>query len=267
MKLFGRKPERYFLGLKSLPLFCTALWRAFFVFQNPLAIIWSYIVRRSPRGNVVRLRNGHAISLSRDPADIVTVFLIFAREDYGKVAPGTTVIDIGANIGVYALFAAFSGAKDVYAFEPSASSYEVLTKNIVANGLEPIIRAKCVAVVGLPSDPVKFPRSSNVMNAILPDSSESDDYDLVSTLTLSEIVSPLDSVDLLKMDCEGAEYDIILRTSEANILKVAEIRMEYHRGPRDELVARLTGFGYAVRQFMSEESGGGCLWLTRNSAL
>lgn len=266
MKLFGRRPERYILGLKRLPLFLTASWRAFSVFEHPLTIIWSYIARRSPRGNMVQLRNNHVIHLSSDPADIVTVFLIFAREDYGKVAPGTNVIDIGANIGVFALFAAFSGAKGVYAFEPSASSYEVLSKNIVANGLDSIIQAKRVAVVGLPSAPVKFPRSSDVMNAILPDSSDSDDYDLVPTITLSEIVSPLDSVDLLKMDCEGAEYDILLRAGEADIRKAAEIRMEYHRGPRDELIARLTGLGYAVRQFMSEGLGGGCLWLTRNSA-
>lgn len=76
------------------------------VFESPLLVIWSYLTRRPPAERLVRLRNGYVIHLSEDPADIVTVFLIYAREDYGSVAPGTVVVDIGANIGVFALFAA-----------------------------------------------------------------------------------------------------------------------------------------------------------------
>ena len=265
MKLFGRKPERYLLGLKQLPLFLTASWRAFAVFEHPLTTIWLYIVRQPPHDGVIRLRGGHIIHLSSDPADIVTVFLIFAREDYGEIIPGSNIIHIGANIGVFALFAAFSGAKNVYAFEPSASSYKVLLKNIRANGLDSIIQAERLAVVGRPCAPVKFPRSSDVMNAILPDSQNSDDYDLVPTITLAEIVLPLNSVDLLKSDCEGAEYNIFLQTGEEDIRKITEIRMEYHCGPRDELIARPIGLGYTVRQFMNESEGGGCLWLTQNN--
>jgi len=265
MKLFGRRPERYILGLKGLPLFVKASWRAFGVFEQPLTIIWSYIIRRSPRERVVHLRNGKVIHLSSDPADIVTVFLIFAREDYGKITPNTCIVDIGANIGVFALFAAFSGAKAVYAFEPSSASYKVLLKNIRVNGIDSIIRAKRVAVVGQARAPVKFPRRSDVMNTILPESSDSDDYDLVPAITFSEIVSSLDSVDLVKSDCEGGEYDIFLHCNESDMQKVGEIRMEYHRGPRDELITRLTGIGYAMRQFMDEGQGGGYLWLKRNS--
>lgn len=256
MKIFGRKPERYILGLKRLPQFLAASWRAFFLFKQPVAVIWSYIIRQaSPRG-MIQLRSGHVIHLSNDPADIVTVFLIFAREDYGKIDAGSNVIDVGANIGVFALFAAISGAKTVHAYEPSASSYEVLLKNIEGNRFDSIIQAEHLAVVGLPCPPVKFPRNSDVMNSILPDSSNIDDYDLVPTITLSEIVSRLNSIDLLKSDCEGAEYDIFLHGNETDIEKIAEIRMEYHVGPLDGLISKLTGLGYTVRQFMSEGIGG-----------
>lgn len=265
MKLFGRKPARYVLGLKQLPAFLAASWRACFVFERPLTVLWAYIARRSPPGGEILLRKGGVIRLSSDPADVVTVFIIFARKDYGKVEPGSTVIDVGANIGVFALYAALSGAKAVYAFEPSASSYETLLANIKVNGLESVIHAERRAVVGRPRTAVKFPRGSDVMNAIIPDSQEGEDYDLVPAVALSEIVASGDSFSLLKSDCEGGEYDIFLQASEADILKILEIRMEYHGGPRDELIARLKGFGYKVRQFMIEDAGGGYIWLAKNS--
>ena len=265
MKLFGRRPERYILALKDLPLFVKATWKALKVFEHPLAVIWLYVTRRLPRESVVHLRDGKIIHLSSDAADIVTVFLIFAREDYGGIVPDSCVVDIGANIGVYALYAAFSGARCVYAYEPSPASYEVLLKNISVNGMESIIQARHVAVVGQARAPVKFPRHSDVMNAILPDSSDSEDYDLVEAIPFSDIVSSLESIDLVKSDCEGAEYDIFLNCDEEDIRKIVEIRMEYHRGPRDELIGRLTGLGYAIRQFMDEGQGGGYLWLRRSS--
>lgn len=266
MKLFGRTPERYILGLKRLPLFLRASWRAFDIFENPIRIIWLYIVRGSHSQGPVRLRSGHSIHLSSDPADIVTVFLIFAQEAYGKISPGVTVIDIGANIGVFALFAAISGAKEVRAFEPSAVSYQILLKNIETNRFGSIIRASRSAVVGAPRGPVKFPRASDVLNSILPDSTDSADYDLVPSIALSEILSPFKSVDLLKSDCEGGEYDIFLNAPKTDIQKIREIRMEYHRGPREQLVARLATLGFSAREYATELEEGYLLSVADSSA-
>lgn len=58
--------------------------------------------------------------------------------------PGSTFWDIGANIGVYALYAAFKGL-NVLAFEPSASNYHVLCGNIGMNGKEKSMSAYCIA--------------------------------------------------------------------------------------------------------------------------
>lgn len=58
--------------------------------------------------------------------------------------PGSTFWDIGANVGVYALYAAFKGLK-VLAFEPSASNYYVLCGNIGMNGKEENMSAYCIA--------------------------------------------------------------------------------------------------------------------------
>jgi FkbM family methyltransferase len=58
---------------------------------------------------------------------------------------GETLWDIGANIGVYALYAARARGLNVVAFEPSASSYAVLIRNIEINRLGDQIAAYCLA--------------------------------------------------------------------------------------------------------------------------
>lgn len=58
--------------------------------------------------------------------------------------PGEVLWDIGANIGMYALYAARRGLK-VLAFEPSASSYAALVRNIELNRMDQTIEAYCLA--------------------------------------------------------------------------------------------------------------------------
>jgi len=51
------------------------------------------------------------------------------------MTPGDRLFDVGANIGAYSLIAAANGMK-VYAFEPSATNFVVLLKNIIKNKFE-----------------------------------------------------------------------------------------------------------------------------------
>ncbi|WPB86286.1 FkbM family methyltransferase [Sediminicoccus rosea] len=57
---------------------------------------------------------------------------------------GCVLWDIGANIGLYSLFAARRGLR-VLAFEPSASSFAAMTRNIEINGFDDRISAYCLA--------------------------------------------------------------------------------------------------------------------------
>lgn len=56
--------------------------------------------------------------------------------------------DIGANVGVFALYAARRRGVRVLAFEPSASNYMVLCRNIELSALGDLVRAFCVAFAG-----------------------------------------------------------------------------------------------------------------------
>lgn len=59
---------------------------------------------------------------------------------------GQTLVDVGANVGMYSLCAArFRGVK-VYAFEPESQNYAILNQNIHRNGLQNQVTAYCVAL-------------------------------------------------------------------------------------------------------------------------
>jgi len=57
--------------------------------------------------------------------------------------PGDTLWDIGANVGVYSLYAALRPIQ-VLSFEPSAFNYFMLMKNIHMNGVDQRISALCL---------------------------------------------------------------------------------------------------------------------------
>jgi len=75
----------------------------------------------------------------------------FGRDEPETVAwieslPADAVLwDIGANIGLYALFAAMRGLR-VLAFEPSAQSFAAMVRSAEANGLDRRIDAFCLAL-------------------------------------------------------------------------------------------------------------------------
>ena len=56
--------------------------------------------------------------------------------------------DIGANVGVFSLYAAAQKRCKVLAFEPAAANFHVLARNIALNRLEQCVDAYCVALSG-----------------------------------------------------------------------------------------------------------------------
>ncbi|MEO5861669.1 MAG: FkbM family methyltransferase [Burkholderiales bacterium] len=60
--------------------------------------------------------------------------------------PGEVLVDIGANVGMYSIYAAKIAGVRVYAFEPEALNYAELNKNIYVNALHSQVTAYCLAL-------------------------------------------------------------------------------------------------------------------------
>lgn len=60
--------------------------------------------------------------------------------------PGEVFVDIGANVGMYTIWAAKTRGVRTFAFEPESQNYALLCRNIVMNGLSGSVVAYCLAL-------------------------------------------------------------------------------------------------------------------------
>jgi len=92
----------------------------------------------------------------------------------------------------------------------------------------------------------------------------------VACTTLTEIlrVNALPAVDLLKMDCEGAEYEILYSTPPHVLSRIKELRIEYHNLTAEENVENLKRFlttaGYTITHEEAISETNGNLWAQRS---
>lgn len=60
--------------------------------------------------------------------------------------PGEVLVDVGANVGMYTVWAAKTRGTRVFAFEPEAQNYALLNRNIALNNLGERVKAYCLAL-------------------------------------------------------------------------------------------------------------------------
>jgi FkbM family methyltransferase len=140
------------------------------------------------------------------------------------------VIDVGAFVGDSAIYFALRGARRVIAIEPHPGAYAEMIENIKLNNLENIIQADNV---GLASKPSKIcVENTDIRNTstIYHKPGNCNYGNIVQAITLQEVINKFGidySNALLKLDCEGCEYDIILNDYD-HVKLFNEIFLEYH---------------------------------------
>lgn len=260
MRLFNRSIASYIRNLPKVPNYLWYFSRSLFLFKRPLRFIYAYLTLPSVPERVIELRSGLKIHLSGHPHDVITVFVVFIRRDYGVIPFHGSIIDIGANIGVFSLYAAHCGkAERVYAYEPNSESYRCLLENIRSNHLGAVIIPSRLAVTSKGGGTVRFPKQSSVYNAIIEGIGDVD-FEEVETTSLSGMLTSIGRVDLLKLDCEGAEYDILMNHDPMVLDRISAIRMEYHQGRIAELDAFLMQAGFYQCHFHPDSEKTGNVW-------
>jgi len=138
-----------------------------------------------------------------------------------------SVVDIGAFVGDTAIYFAIKGAEKVIAIEPHPGAYEELAENIRINGLEAKIVPLNIAVGDKEGYIVIFNVETKQALVTLFKESEGNGIK-VKMETLSNVINKYNlETDVLKMDCEGCEYNLILNDYEA-VSKFDQLAFEYH---------------------------------------
>lgn len=143
---------------------------------------------------------------------------------------GDTVLDLGANIGVYTLiFAKLVGKSGhVFAFEPDPTNFEILSKNVKENKHENVTLVQ--KAVSEKNDRIKlFVSKRNHASHRIFDSEEKRNSIEVDVITLDTYFKKIKNpINFIKMDVEGVEGATLLGAS--NIIKNSKdlvIMMEY----------------------------------------
>jgi FkbM family methyltransferase len=156
-----------------------------------------------------------------------------------------TVVDAGGHVGLFSLLAS-ARADKVVALEPEPGNFRMLSENVTRNGAANVESRQCaLASVSGSVGFVEDDRTSSGSIVVGTDASL-----VVEAVTLDAIVEETGPVDLLKLDIEGAEFDVLDGASEQTLRRVAAISAELHLGGRAERVEptleRLRRSGFAV---------------------
>ncbi len=176
----------------------------------------------------------------------------YTCEGFYRPMPSDVVMDVGANIGLFALFLQWCapGIK-VHCFEPGAYALDLLRKNIGLNRLDSAVAIHPYAVsaqcgVGRLSDAaVSTMRELKPRAADGPAAGETiETVDLPRALELCRT----GHVDLLKMDIEGSEYEVINAAPPRAWEPIERVALEFHDylhpGCREVVTRRLREAGF-----------------------
>lgn len=191
--------------------------------------------------------------------------LFYTKPERFAIKPGDYVLDIGAHIGAFSVYAAKRGAL-VQAYEPDFQNYTFLVEQ---KGLNPDIgkniQTAMLAVTGDGRD-VTLIKCSDAENTGGNWTSRKDgqtgEGETVGSITLDELCALPEKIDFLKMDCEGAEYEILMQADGKTLDKIEKIAMEWHGGEEafHELRVFLGACGFVCEFSGNKDMGQAYFW-------
>jgi hypothetical protein len=185
--------------------------------QNWPTVLRYYLTRDSAPAVVIRFRNNDVLVAPRDYIFEAIAGTLLVNSYSFRGSP-SVVVDVGASIGDFALLASRDHGTRVYAFEKDSGYARYLKDNMTLNA------RRSVRV---------FAEAAN-------------------RHTLKKIIeSHEDRIDFLKVDCEGCEYDLLLRCPCEVIAKVKFIALEIHERPpysKTDLTDYLKTSGFQVSE-------------------
>jgi FkbM family methyltransferase len=228
-------------------------------------------------------RSGLRLSCPNVPGARLPMYEQFADDCYRRDwVVGTEhplcVLDVGSHVGAFATNVASAGGHvRVECYEPSPESARFLRENVARNGLDDRVRVHELALAAeVGTALLDDNRSGSVHNGLV-----RDDHRLVAgddtwgdrgvvnvaTTTFDKALADApEPFTVVKMDCEGGEYELVYASARENWASVRRVVMEYHPVPGqswDALRAWLAEAGLHVVRHTSDSPGLGTAWLER----
>jgi FkbM family methyltransferase len=187
------------------------------------------------------------------------IYQIFWEDQY-KMLPvdNAIVIDVGSNIADSSIYFALHGAERVIAIDPSPQNYIIAKENIILNNLSGkiiVVLAGCASKTCYSA--ISCSKNSTLSNQfdgtqvkVWPEMArnlEPEKFPRIKLFSLSDLLSEngINTKAVLKMDCEGCEYGVIISSPPDILKRFSHILIEYHHGYRN-LRDKLLSCGFKV---------------------
>lgn len=186
--------------------------------------------------------------------------------------PDTVLWDIGANVGVFTLYAAGARRARVLAFEPSAANFHALARNVSLNQFNDRVSAYCLALSGT-TELGALNVASTAMGSAMSHFGKAGEMSRYWTggggashgmvgITVDEFIERFHPPfpTHLKMDVDGLEWPILqgaVKTMRDPRLRAAMVELSLTQpAERDQAISLLAGVGLKFVAHGEAQSGG-----------
>ena len=203
---------------------------------------------------IFETKDGLKIKIRVNSTDLMALTNIWMVKEYGienfNITKNDTVIDIGAHIGLFSLLASqFCKSGKIFSFEPIRENFDLLVENLELNqikNISPFNKAVSKSITNVDL----FLHNDQSAHSII---SKSIKTISVQSTSLQSIFDEnnITSCKLLKLDCEGAEYEIIDSLPTKYFERIKNIVIEYHLADSKpqlakNLINKIQNMGYAI---------------------
>jgi len=187
-----------------------------------------------------------------------------------------TVVDLGANQGLFTYLMLLRGAEDIYAVEAVKSCCDNMEKMFKDNDNVFIIN-KAISddnsMVDIFVNRVNTTVSCRDLEKCkkhLPNSIDGYDKISVEGITINNLIKEknIDRIDLLKVDIEGDEYMMFDTITYRNLMKIENMIIEFHHNQNNDLdliLNRLKENGFHYQIVKLDDNNGGTLYVSKNN--
>ena len=199
---------------------------------------------------VYRLWNGLRVHATGSKWDFFILNEIFVIGEYDVKLPKEpkTIVDVGANIGAASLFFANKYRKaKIFSIEPFKKNFERLKSNVEENKLSSRVKAFNIALGDKRKQALLYICEDNDgCHTLLKELNPKAETITVNVVPLEAFLDEnrIEKVDLLKLDCEGAEIGIL--RSIKDFSRIDNIVLEASAGQTTEAKALLEKHGFLV---------------------
>src|SRR2546422_3825531 len=181
----------------------------------------------------INIAGGSSICIRPFSMDLWSLHEIWDYECYAPrpiraIADRGVIVDIGANIGIFSAYAVSKlSARRVVCVEPDPANFHLLSMNLSRNTSAETILLRCAVAGDNGQRVLRIDKRNTGGHSLYGQGSRAISVEAITLAYLFERTG-VERCDLLKMDCEGAELEILLKAPAELLKRIASMSFEYH---------------------------------------